>query len=228
MVARGILAIASLLAATCGAVDSSRAADGFFGMDGGAPGNWTGAYAGVNFGGGYANVSTTVSGLAGAGATSENLTGFVGGGQAGANWQTGSTVVGFECDLQGADQNHKTTNAAFAVTDTITYFGSARGRLGLGVDRWLPYVTGGWGYAGWSSTATAAGVAQASVTRSHGFWTMGGGLEVAVWHNISGKIEYLFADTGTVATSHSTAAGVVTFNSTIHDNIVRAALNYRF
>ena len=97
---------------------------------------WTGAYFGANLGGGYARVSTT--GLPGAGASSENLTGFVGGGQAGANWQTGSTVVGFECDIQGADQNHKTTNASFAVTDSITYFGSARGRLGLGVDRWLP------------------------------------------------------------------------------------------
>jgi outer membrane immunogenic protein len=223
----GLSAIATLFAVVC-AVDSSRASDGFLGMDRGEPANWTGAYGGVNFGGGYANVSTTVSGLPGAGAASENLAGFVGGGQAGASWQTGSTVVGFECDLQGADQNHKTTNAAFAVTDTITYFASARGRLGLGVDRWLPYVTGGWGYGGWSSTATVAGVASTSVTRSHGFWTMGGGLEVAVWRNISGKIEYLFADAGTVATNHSTATGAVSFNSTIHDNIVRAGFNYRF
>jgi outer membrane immunogenic protein len=147
---RGLLAIASLVAVACGAVTSRCAADGFLGMDRADLAGWTGAYFGVNLGGGYARVSTT--GLPGAGASSENLFGFVGGGQAGANWQTGSTVVGFECDIQGADQNHKTTNAAFAVTDSITYFGSARGRLGLGVDRWLPYVTGGWGYGGWSST----------------------------------------------------------------------------
>jgi outer membrane immunogenic protein len=57
---------------------------------------------------------------------------------------------------------------------------------------------------------------------------MGGGLEVAVWRNLSGKIEYLFADAGTIATTHATAAAAVTFNSTIHDNIVRAGLNYRF
>ena len=36
------------------------------------------------------------------------------------------------------------------------------------------------------------------------------------------------SDTGTVATTHSTTVGVATFNSTIHDNIVRAGLNYRF
>lgn len=225
---RGFLAIASLAAVACGALGSRCAADDFFGIDRGNPTSWTGAYVGANLGGGFAQVSTTVTGLPGGGASSENLTGFVGGGQAGANWQTGSTVVGFECDIQGADQNHKTTNAAFAVTDSITYFGSARGRLGLGVDRWLPYVTGGWGYGGWSSTATLAGVATASVTRSHGFWTMGGGLEVAVWRNLSGKIEYLFADTGTVATTRSTAIGATTFSSTIHDNIFRAGMNYRF
>jgi opacity protein-like surface antigen len=57
---------------------------------------------------------------------------------------------------------------------------------------------------------------------------MGGGLEVAVWRNLSGRIEYLFTDTGTVATNHSTAGGAVTFNSTIHDNILRTGLNYRF
>jgi outer membrane immunogenic protein len=224
---RGLLALVALLAVACGAFDSSAAED-FLGMNRDDPTSWTGAYVGANLGGGYANVGTTVMGLPGAGAVSENVVGFVGGGQAGANWQTGSTVVGVECDIQGADQNHKATNGAFAVTDTITYFGSARGRLGLGVDRWLPYVTGGWGYGGWSSTAAVAGGGSASITRSHGFWTMGGGLEVAVWRNLSGRIEYLFTDTGTVATNHSTAGGAVTFNSTIHDNILRTGLNYRF
>ena len=148
MVSRGLLAIAALLAVVC-TIDSRCAADDFLAIARGVSPNWTGAYAGVNFGGGYASVSTTVSGLPGAGATSENIAGFVGGGQAGASWQTGSTVVGFECDLQAADQNHKTTHAASAVTDAVTYFGSARGRLGLGVERLLPYVTGGWGYGGW-------------------------------------------------------------------------------
>src|SRR5216683_213363 len=62
---------------------------------------WTGFYAGVNAGYGWANV-----GVAGA---SNNLSGFIGGGQLGYNWQIGAFVIGVEGDFQGSTQRRSDT-----------------------------------------------------------------------------------------------------------------------
>lgn len=61
-------------------------------------------------------------------------------------------MVGIEADIQGSGQQHTTDGTilgiGFSETDRITYFGTIRGRLGLALNRWMPYVTGGWGYGG--------------------------------------------------------------------------------
>jgi opacity protein-like surface antigen len=67
-----------------------------------------------------------------------------------------------------------------------------------------------------------------SATSSHAFFTVGGGIDVAIWGGLSGRIEYLFLDTGSITDNVATALGPVTVNSTVHDNIVRVGANYRF
>src|SRR5213076_870157 len=52
---------------------------------------WTGLYAGVNLGGAWTS--------------GPSMSGVIGGGQVGYNWQLGSVVLGAEADIQGADLN---------------------------------------------------------------------------------------------------------------------------
>jgi outer membrane immunogenic protein len=190
--------------------------------------NWTGVYTGFNAGGGFATASATAS-LAGFSASaSENLVGFVGGGQIGFNWQISSIVVGIEGDFQGASQNNSTA-AGFATTsDTIDWFGTVRGRVGVAIDRWMPYFTAGWGYGDIQSSVSSGVSGTLSANSAHSVWVAGGGLEVGVWGNVTAKLEYLYLDTGTITNNYSTFLGTLAVNTRVKDNVVRAGLNYRF
>src|SRR5712664_844149 len=84
-----------------------------------------------------------------------------------------------------------------AITGIVTYqnklpwFGTFRGRLGFTpADRWLLYVTGGLAY-GEVTTSETLNVNGASVAfstdRTKLGWTVGGGVEAALWGNWTGK-----------------------------------------
>ena len=93
--------------------------------------NWTGFYAGVH--GGYAWGS-------GAGF---NPDGFVGGVQAGYNYQYSPIgVLGFETDISATSIDDKAGGAKFG----IDYLGTIRARAGYTLDRVMFYVTGGAAY----------------------------------------------------------------------------------
>jgi len=190
-----------------------------------APYNWTGIYVGANAGFGFATASTaaTFSGLAVTG--SENLTGFVGGGQLGGDYQIGSIVVGLEADFDYSAQSHTTTVGAFSATDSIPWIGTLRGRIGYAVDRALIYVTAGGAEGKFSSTFTANGIASISGSKTHGAWTAGGGIEIGQTGNLSARLEYLYLDTGNI--NLGTLFGV-TVTGRVQDNFIRAGLNWRF
>src|SRR5215470_11014162 len=63
-------------------------------------------------------------------------------------------------------------------------------------------------------------------------WTVGAGLEARLFGNVTGKVEYLYMDFGTVSASVTNAlnATPITFSASSHvtDNIVRAGVNYKF
>src|ERR1700749_2359250 len=61
--------------------------------------SWGGLYGGLNVGGGVGNTSFSVTAPGLFSSASDEIRGFVGGGQAGYNWQFGSLVVGVEGDL---------------------------------------------------------------------------------------------------------------------------------
>jgi hypothetical protein len=60
------------------------------------PYDWTGLYLGLNAGGAFAANSNSASGGGLNATANDTLTGFIGGAQIGANYQTGPLVLGFE------------------------------------------------------------------------------------------------------------------------------------
>ena len=170
---------------------------------------WTGFYVGVNAGYGWnANDSIVVNGLR---FDLDDEGGFVGGAQAGYNYQIGSFVVGLEGDIQyadfGGDDRFDFDGDGILDDDfnTSDWFGTVRARAGVAFDRALIYATGGFAFA---DNATG--------------WTVGGGLEYAFTNNLSAKIEGLYVnldqdDNNFFAIDNDAEFGVV-----------RAGLNFRF
>lgn len=208
------------------------------------PINWSGFYLGINAGGGIANAPSDFS-LAGLPITAtapNSLLGALGGVQAGYNWQSGAIVFGLEADFQLAriKGSIEAPCAVLACTipikasygHDVSWFGTARGRVGYAADTWMAYLTGGYVYSRLNTTAIAAtgpveAVAKWSDTASG--WTVGGGVEIAVSAPWSLKLEYLYADFG-----RSTITWRPTLLPTINDSthldlhIVRLGANYRF
>ena len=199
------IAIAALLglAAQASAADMSRA------MPTKAPAyvvpyyNWTGAYVGINGGGGW-----------GTGNGIDTSGGFVGG-TLGYNWQAGQTVFGLETDIAWSGIDGTGTIVGVPVTSGTDWFGTVRGRLGVAVDRSLWFVSGGLAYG--DVHASAAGV---SISDTNAGWTLGGGVEFALQGPWTAKVEYLHINLGDV-----TLAGI---NKDFNADLVRAGLNYRF
>ena len=222
--------------------------------------NWTGFYLGVNAGGawGTSDITGTLSSLpapandtAYEAAESPNLRpdGFTGGAQAGFNWQSGNVVFGLEADfgyfgLNGSQTTNIVPSGPVTLTATVNnslktdWLFTARPRIGWANNNWLVYATGGLAMTDMkfnSSFSDTAGETEAATfDKTKAGWTAGGGVEVAFAGNWSAKLEYLYADFGSVSvTDPVLLAGVPESLSTTHDvslhtQIVRAGLNYRF
>jgi outer membrane immunogenic protein len=195
------------------------------------PFTWTGFYIGVNAGGlwpsGGRNASildsnplTTAFVSAGfPGGLGSQSAGFIGGGQAGYNWQTGAFVLGVETDFDGSTVSKSFNNVgtpfvgAGALTgdfltvngkNSLTWLGTTRGRVGFVAtpdNRLMIYGTGGVAYGGGNSQfsvfdATTGSIFSGNPSSTRVGWVIGGGVEYAITNNITIKGEYLFADLG--------------------------------
>jgi outer membrane immunogenic protein len=177
--------------------------------------NWTGFYAGLNAGYGW-----TRNGFAG------DNHGFVGGGQIGYNWQAiGSPFVfGVEADFQGADlSNSAALGGGVTLNGRSNAFGTVRGRIGYAWDRAMLYGTGGYAYVRNEVSATGPG-GSISNSQFRSGYTLGGGLEYALWDRWSVKGEYLYVHTDNASV---TLAGV-NFTGNNNINVVRVGVNYHF
>jgi outer membrane immunogenic protein len=183
------------------------------------PFSWTGLYVGVNGGYGFGTAKFTDLG-------STKVKGGLAGGQIGYNLQAGQFVWGLEADgdwsgLRGSD-NNLLCNGVPCTTQN-QFLSTARGRLGIALDRVMPYVTGG--LAVGDIRADAPGFT--GVSRTNPGWTGGGGIEYALVPNWSVKAEYLFVDlgkancTGTCGLPAGTSVGFT-------ENVARAGINYHF
>jgi outer membrane immunogenic protein len=216
---------------------------------------WTGFYVGLNAGGSFGgsdsvNLSGGGFGLLGApnavqiasfngvssvasGVIPTSNGGFIGGGQAGYNWQFNSFVLGFETDIQGLAGSSSSQSVASAVplaaplgafsafgtaaaSQRLDYLGTVRGRIGfLITPTLLIYGTGGLAYGGANLNTSGlaidgSGVAApvfggSSYSDTRVGWTAGGGLEWMFHPNWSAKVEYLYYDLGTLTTTPGVA-----------------------
>ena len=196
------------------------------------PFTWTGFYIGVNAGGIWpsggrnASIFDPDSSFDGGFLTSSfpgglgsQSAGFLGGGQAGYNWQTGAFVLGVETDFDGStvskDFNFSSTPFGgpgifggdvlnVNAKASLDWLGTTRGRVGFVVtpdNRLMIYATGGVAYGGGSSHFNVFDSANGlffagSPSSTRVGWTIGGGVEYAITNNITIRGEYLYADLG--------------------------------
>jgi outer membrane immunogenic protein len=212
-------------------------------------GNWSGLYAGLNAGYGVADDRSTFTSFVNPAIGFDALesykispAGFLGGAQLGYNWQTGIWVWGLETDFQGTSQRDSvcvltcSNNGLFngIVTQTLPWFGTARGRFGVAVDRSLLYVTSGLAYGEVQTNVRETDgipITTARANRVKSGWTVGGGIESALVGNWTAKVEYLYVDLGSQTLSFVDAfgpPGAIAVTADAKDHIIRAGLNYRF
>ncbi|MDG4877509.1 porin family protein [Mesorhizobium sp. WSM4935] len=183
--------------------------------------DWTGAYIGVNAGGGFGTFKHTATGTP----TSIDVSssGFLGGVQAGYNWQSGQVVYGVETDFQGADIKGDLSFPITLLKTKVDWFGTLRARIGYTpVDRFMIYGTGGLAYGHFK---TDIGVPAVSGSKTKAGWTIGAGAEYAINTNWTIKSEYLYTDLGK---ADVITVGPDTLTDKIAFHTVRIGLNYKF
>jgi outer membrane immunogenic protein len=178
--------------------------------------------------------------------------GFVGGAQAGFNYQTGIWVYGLEADVQNfnatASRDTGIIAAPFGQTgrfqDTFdtSWLVTIRPRFGIAIDRALLYATGGMAIAELKLSQ------QATVCNNGGClphldgaasstkvgWVVGGGVEHALTGNWSVKAEYLYMDFGPVSLRRFVDSGGIFPNlfidntANLRAHIARFGINYKF
>jgi outer membrane immunogenic protein len=226
-----------------------------------APFTWTGIYLGINAG--YGNSTsdgnaycTTPAGIvSGPGCTPAQGSavspsgGFVGG-QLGANYQVGMFVVGVETDIQVSHINGSSTLTdpccipvfagplgVLTRTQSLDWFGTVRGRLGLALwDRTLVYGTGGvmYGEEVLNSNLVFPAIAyQATSSGTHSGWVGGGGIEYAFTNRLSAKVEGLYYNLGsqTISAGPNVPVAAVfpeTTSFTYKGALVRLGANLKF
>jgi opacity protein-like surface antigen len=198
--------------------------------------DWTGPYIGVSAGSTWGGMHWASQGST----VDPDYAGYLAGGQAGYNYQTGRFVWGIEADA-GASNARGAAGACaiqpplFGCEDDVGVLGSLTGRFGYTWGRALFYAKGGWEYgevtAGTSLNFVdpflgfpPASGAMKSTNWENG-WTAGVGIEYALTDKWSAKAEYMHYEfpqyTFTVAQN-------TTANATTAGNIVRIGVNYHF
>jgi opacity protein-like surface antigen len=191
------------------------------------PYDWTGLYLGLNAGGAFAANSTSASG-GGISASADNtLSGFIGGAQIGANYQTGPAVLGFEADYDASTQGKALPPGVLSGSTEMPWVATLRARLGVAFGPTLIYATAGGAGVEVRSPNLTLPTGSTSTTVTHGAWTAGAGIEYGLTDHLSARLEYLYLDTGDIMTG-AVGPPTTTITSRLKDNLVRAALNYRF
>lgn len=164
----------------------------------------------------------------------QNLSGFIGGIQAGYNWQFDKIVAGIETDIQGASLKKSTIlldNNDAKLETKINWLGTTRVRLGyLPTERLLAYVTGGVAYGGVKASLTDYYGFDTSTSKTKAGYAIGAGLEYALADNWTVKGEYLYANLGKIShqvySSDSNDFDIATHKFRMHT--VRVGVNYKF
>lgn len=163
--------------------------------------------------------------------------GFMGGGQAGFNWQTGVLVLGVEGNY--GELNAFSTrfdpnfpNGTFTQLWSGAYW-DITGRIGAAIKpNMLFYLKGGWaefdGVGTINNTRGGFGGGQSLSPHFNG-WVAGGGFEYMFLPNWSAKIEYQHFDFGTqIATLITPTHGNFRYSHNVGTDAVTAGVNWHF
>jgi len=209
--------------------------------------NWSGLYVGANggFSGGEFNQTFDYSGDFCCSTNRDHAfsSGFTGGGQVGVNFQsaTSNIVAGVEADFDASsiEGTYLDFGPAFHSGTQLNWWGTVRGRLGYAAGRFLPYVTGGVAYGHLTNTYTDTANGNLppdgydeSWSDTRIGWTIGGGVEAEIAHNVSAKVEYLYTDLGSWRSEDPQNAAA--YPGEIHNTVTggfstaRIGLNWKF
>lgn len=177
--------------------------------------DWSGFYAGLHGGWGWADAPASYNSSAnedcfendsffpGGCAVDLNPNGGLLGAQAGFNFVLDNGLtLGIEGDFgfadlhddgQAGDPDFGIFNFLTDVDQEVDKLASVRARLGMAVGDFLPFVTAGWGWAHGKRSAFGDFV-DASDSNWHDGWTVGAGAEYAIDENWSVKAEYRYYD----------------------------------
>jgi len=195
-----------------------------------------------------------------------DTSGIIGGLQLGYNYQFNRNwLVGTETDFDGSGMrgsgsgsSSKGGGTVWPVAERVNWFGTVRARLGyLPTSNLLAYVTGGFAYgrveqsgdlsgpfifqsisAPFTSVNCNGGTCYAGSSSGVNVgWTLGGGLEYALWQQWTVRAEHLYVSLeswGVTEAALATLSGFPTpssFNANFgrtNFNVVRFGLNYQF
>jgi outer membrane immunogenic protein len=204
---------------------------------------WTGFYFGAHVGGAWGQKEITslpftfASATFATAATTVDPTGWLAGGQIGANYQAGSWVFGIEVQASWADLSGNagcpSTLGGVTLTSNchakVDALGTIAGRLGVAFDRVLVYGKGGAAWANDKYELTSS-LLTFNANETRWGWMLGGGLEYAFTDAWSAKIEYDYLDFGTRGVEFTDATDVFALNADIRQRIhvVKTGVNYRF
>ena len=218
------------------------------------PFSWTGFYIGAHVGSGWATIDQRgVATLVGfptflQPSPSQTANGFLGGGQAGFNYQINQWVFGFEAQFSGTGLKtasacgNGVTAISFNICDVkIEWLGTIAGRVGWTVDHVLVYVTGGGAVAHNRHdyhflTGALTLIPLDSFNDTRWGWMWGAGVEYALTSNWSAKFEYdyLYFGTKTYALPRLDALVAAQISQpnrqeiSQHVHMIKFGVNYRF
>lgn len=215
------------------------------------PYNWTGVYVGANAGAGWGQSCFNITlGLGDMGC--QDLSGLLGGGQIGGNWQIGDVVLGAEfaadfSSISGSDTPAIATQATNKTQMPAVYMATAR--VGYAWDRFLVYGKGGVAWVrdnldrvcngvGNSGACFPVGKTANTASETRTAFLIGGGVEYGLLADLSLALEYAYLGLGTHDTTFY--AGGPGYNcgsgagqpcpASIKQNlsVITARLNWRF
>jgi outer membrane immunogenic protein len=216
--------------------------------------NWTGFYIGGHVGAGWGTSESTITGasVASVGALNFNLpfsqnsrSGFLGGAQAGYNWQSGWAVFGVQADIAGMGvEGTAPCLVILSCTNKSDWLATASGRIGAVVaDRGLIYAKGGAAWMNTNGTVNFPNLGTAipglpnqltSQDSTQWGWLVGMGVEYMIARNWTAFIEYDYIgfEKKNEAFNLNLGSGLpgVTVNADIQNklSIAKVGVNYKF
>src|SRR5215475_8496029 len=182
------------------------------------PYNWSGFYVGANFGAAWTNGNLNIPNNSFYG----GLTEFIGGVQAGYNFQAGHLLLGVEGDFDGATFSHPALPIPTFGSVSQHWISTAAGRVGLVEDRWLLYAKVGGGWVHSDAILNFPGVSWSSSNTSSG-WLVGAGLEYGFKSHWTLRVEYDF-----LALSNWASPTIPSIQLNRDVQMVKFGANYKF